>query len=72
MCSLTSVKINVDRAVISFRNEFPYSQINQVMLGSSDNIAEYTTFLGNRSLECINVDDGRAHFRSQDGVLTEH
>ena len=42
------------------------------MLGSSDNIVEYTTFLGCRSLECINVDDGSAHFRSQDGVLTEH
>ena len=42
------------------------------MLGSSDNIVEYTTFLGNRSLECTNMDDGSAHFRSQDGVLTEH
>jgi hypothetical protein len=72
MCSLTSVKINVDRAFTSFRNGFPYSQINQVMLGSSDNIVEYTTFLGSRPLECINVDDGSAHFGSQDGVLTEH
>ena len=72
MFSLTSVKINVDRAVTSFWNGFPYSQINQVMLGSSDNIVEYTTFLGSRSLECTNMDDRNAHFRSQDGVLTEH
>ena len=42
------------------------------MLGSSDNIAEYTTFLGSRSLECIIMDDGSAQFGSQDGVLTEH
>ena len=72
MCSLASVKINVDRAVTSFRNGFPYSQINQVMLESSDNIVEYTTFHGNRSLECTNMDDGSVHFGSQDGVLTEH
>ena len=72
MCSLTSVKINVDRAFTIFWNGFPYSQINQVMLESSDYIVKYTTFLGNRSLECTNMDDGSAHFGSQDGVLTEH
>ena len=72
MCSLTSVKINVDRAFTSFWNGFPYSQINQVMLGGSDNIAEYTTFLGSRPLEYINMDDGSVHFESQDGVFTEH
>ena len=42
------------------------------MLGSSDNIVEYITFLSSRPLECINMDDGSAHFGSQDGVLTEH
>ena len=72
MCSLKSVKINVDRAFTSFRNGFPYSQINQVMLGSSDNIVEYTTFLGSRPLECIIMDDESVHFGSQDGVLAEH
>jgi hypothetical protein len=39
------------------------------MLGSSENIFEYTTFLGCRSLECVNMDDGSAHFGSQDGVF---